>query len=149
MQEFPSQTTLYEKDAAIKHIYILLSGSCRTIDDRITGELFVVEKKNPVAFIGAIEYLSDITTAYYRVETISDCLIASIPAALFHIWLSSDNCFFRKLCSEQMKSLYLQSLIRSESSYLSTKYILYRYILMVLESDSPSLSERLLIRKQN
>jgi CRP-like cAMP-binding protein len=147
VQEFPEQTTLYEKGAAIKHINILLSGNCRAVDDRITGEFFVVEKKKPVSFIGVIEYLSNITTAYYRVETISDCIIASIPTAQFHIWLTADNFFFRKLCAEQMKNLYLQSLVRSEASYLSTKYILYRYILLELESGNPSYPDVFSINK--
>ncbi len=130
VRNIPAKSTILEKGSDIENIGILLSGTYRAVDEGKNGEQFVVEKREAVAFIGALACQAGAAKAACRYESITDCEIAFLQTEKFCKWLFGDAHFYKKLNTEYLRKLY--SFLNDtwpELCYSSTKYTFYIYIL--------------------
>ncbi len=148
VKKFPPQTTIICKDSDLTHVGILLSGCYRAIDEHKNGYIYVLERRKPVAFIGALACISYANKTSARFEAVKECEVAFIKASDFDFWMMHDPVFLRRVCCDYTKKFYqFFYSTGAELLYASTKYLLYKYFLSLISKTAYSASPICVLRK--
>ena len=67
------------------------------------------------------------------IETVTDCLVASLPAETFDAWLRRDIGLLRAVSRHVAAKLYCSSYNRGERLFYSAKYVLLKYLVRQAE----------------
>ena len=128
LRTYPAHTLIHQKDSPLERIGILLQGSFRVVNEFENGNVFMIETNEPVSFIGEVTLLAGAATTSVTIETVTDCLVASLPVETFDQWLQRDIHLLRAVSRHVAAKLYCSSYSRGERLFCSAKYVLLKYL---------------------
>jgi len=134
VRSFPARSTICCKGDSLSRVGILLKGSVRSLNEFENGFTYVIEKRMPVSFIGAIGCLTKECKTSAKYESIGECEIAFLSTGSFESWLKSDIQFLWAVSTNLANRLHEQVYREAaEHLFLPTIYILFKYILSEAE----------------
>lgn len=129
----PAHTLIHQKDSPLERIGILLRGTFRVVSEFENGNVFMIEMNEAVSFIGEVTLLAEAAVTSVTIETVTDCLVASLPAETFDAWLRRDIGLLRAVSRHVAAKLYCSSYNRGERLFYSAKYVLLKYLVRQAE----------------
>ena len=111
LRTYPAHTLIHQKDSSLERIGILLQGTFRVVNEFENGNVFMIEMN----------------------ETVTDCLVASLPVETFDEWLRRDIGLLRAVSRHVAAKLYCSSYSRGERLFYSAKYVLLKYLVRQAE----------------
>lgn len=128
MKAYGPHEVIRQKDSCLESIGILLKGSFRVVNEFENGNVFMIEMNDAISFVGEVALLAGASTTSVTIESVTDCLIAYLPARTFDAWLRQDAQLLRSLSEHVAAKLYCSSYSRGERLFYSAKYVLLKYI---------------------
>lgn len=147
MRAYGPHEIIRQKDSLLETIGILLKGSFRVVNEFENGNVFMIEMNDAVSFVGEVALLAGASATSVTIESVTDCLVAYLPAAVFDQWLRQDIQLLRALSEHVAAKLYCSSYNRGERLFYSAKYVLLKYITQQAESGGIRKSGRVVINK--
>lgn len=147
LRSYGPHETIRQKDSRLESIGILLKGSFRVVNEFENGNVFMIEMNDAVSFVGEVALLAGASTTSVTIESVTDCLVAYLPAAVFDAWLRQDIQLLRTLSEHVADKLYCSSYNRGERLFYSAKYVLLKYITQQAEDCGIRRSEKIVINK--
>lgn len=147
LKSYAPHEVIRQKDSPLETIGILLKGSFRVVNEFENGNVFMIEMNDAVSFVGEVALLAGASTTSVTIETVTDCLVAYLPAAGFDAWLRQDSRLLRSLSEHVAAKLYCSSYNRGERLFYSAKYVLLKYIIQQAESGGVRGAGRMVIGK--
>lgn len=133
LRTYPARTLIHQKDSPLERIGILLRGTFRVVNEFENGNVFMIETNEAVSFIGEVTLLAEAATTSVTIETVTECLVASLPAETFDAWLRQDIGLLRAVSRHVAAKLYCSSYNRGERLFYSAKYVLLKYLVRQAE----------------
>ena len=133
LRTYPAHTLIHQKDSSLERIGILLQGTFRVVNEFENGNVFMIEMNEAVSFIGEVTLLAGAATTSVTIETVTDCLVASLPVETFDEWLRRDIGLLRAVSRHVAAKLYCSSYSRGERLFYSAKYVLLKYLVRQAE----------------
>ena len=133
LKSYPAHTLIHQKDSPLERIGILLQGTFRVVNEFENGNVFMIEMNEAVSFIGEVTLLAGAATTSVTIETVTDCLVASLPVETFDEWLRRDIGLLRAVSRHVAAKLYCSSYSRGERLFYSAKYVLLKYLVRQAE----------------
>ncbi|MCI9331513.1 MAG: Crp/Fnr family transcriptional regulator [Oscillibacter sp.] len=128
LKTHPAHTLIHQKDSPLERIGILLRGTFRVVNEFENGNVFMIEMNEAVSFIGEVTLLAEAAATSVTIETVTDCLVASLPVECFDAWLRQDIVLLRGISRHVAAKLYCSSYSRGERLFHSAKYVLLKYL---------------------
>lgn len=147
LKSYAPHEVIRQKDSPLETIGILLKGSFRVVNEFENGNVFMIEMNDAVSFVGEVALPAGASTTSVTIETVTDCLVAYLPAAGFDAWLRQDSRLLRSLSEHVAAKLYCSSYNRGERLFYSAKYVLLKYIIQQAESGGVRGAGRMVIGK--
>ena len=133
LKTYPAHALIHQKDSPLEQIGILLQGTFRVVNEFENGNVFMIEMNEAVSFIGEVTLLAEAATTSVTIETVTDCLLAFLPAETFDAWLRQDIGLLRAVSRHVAAKLYCSSYNRGERLFYSAKYVLLKYLVRQAE----------------
>ena len=133
LRTYPAHTLIHQKDSSLERIGILLQGTFRVVNEFENGNVFMIEMNEAVSFIGEVTLLAGAATTSVTIETVTDCLVASLPVETFDEWLRRDIGLLRAVSRHVAAKLYCSSYSRGERLFYSAKYVVLKYLVRQAE----------------
>lgn len=118
LRTYPAHTFIHQKDSPLERIGILLRGTFRVVNEFENGNVFMIETNEAVSFIGEVTLLAGAATTSVTIESVTDCLVASVTVALFDAWLQRDIQLLRAVSRHVAAKLYCSSYSRGGAALL-------------------------------
>lgn len=129
IRTIPPKTVIHQKDDLLGHFGIVLKGDHRVINEFENGNIFMIEKNEPIAFIGEVTLLADKAHTSVTIETLTECTVLFMTPEDFEIWVSQDIIFLRFLAKKVALKLYHSSYNRGERHFYNSTYLLTKYVI--------------------
>lgn len=133
LRTYPAHTLIHQKDSPLERIGVLLQGTFRVVNEFENGNVFMIETNEAVSFIGEVTLLAGASATSVTIETVTDCLVASLPVESFDAWLRQDIRLLRAVSRHVAAKLYCSSYNRGERLFYSAKYVLLKYLVRQAE----------------
>ena len=147
LRTYPAHSLIHQKDSSLERIGILLRGSFRVVNEFENGNVFMIELNEPVSFIGEVTLLAGAATTSVTIETVTDCLVATVPVETFDQWLRRDIRLLRAVSQHVAAKLYCSSYNRGERLFHSAKYVLLKYLARQAEEQNVRAAGQAVIQK--
>lgn len=147
LRTYPAHTLIHQKDSPLERIGILLRGTFRVVNEFENGNVFMIEVNEAVSFIGEVTLLAGAATTSVTIETVTDCLVASLPAEAFDAWLQRDIGLLRAVSRHVAAKLYCSSYSRGERLFHSAKYVLLKYLVRQAEEQGIRTAGKVVLTK--
>lgn len=147
LKTYPAHTLIHQKDSALERIGILLQGTFRVVNEFENGNVFMIEMNEAVSFIGEVTLLAEAGTTSVTIESVTDCLVAFLPAETFDVWLQRDIGLLRAVSRHVAAKLYCSSYSRGERLFYSAKYVLLKYLVRQAEEQGVRTAGQVVISK--
>lgn len=121
-------TIIHQKDSYIKSLGIVLKGNIKVISEFENGSVYMIERNDPICFIGEVTLLSGNEKSSVTIECVTECVVAYISKDDFNYWINNDNNFLKILCTDVAQKLYISSYDKGEYIFYPSKYTLLKYI---------------------
>ncbi|MCF0237641.1 MAG: Crp/Fnr family transcriptional regulator, partial [Sphaerochaetaceae bacterium] len=120
---------VHKKDSPLENIGILLSGAFRVVNELENGNVFMIERNEPISFVGEVTLVAEAQTTSVTIEATEDCIVAFTSVKNFSSWLDNDPLFMKKIATHIAKKLYISSYYSGERLFYSSKYVLLKYLI--------------------
>lgn len=147
LKTYPAHALIHQKDSPLERIGILLQGTFRVVNEFENGNVFMIEMNEAVSFIGEVTLLAEAAVTSVTIETVTDCLVASLPAETFDAWLRRDIGLLRAVSRHVAAKLYCSSYNRGERLFYSAKYVLLKYLVRQAEDQGVRTTGRAVVGK--
>ena len=147
LKTYAAHSLIHQKDSPLERIGILLRGSFRVVNEFENGNVFMIELNEPVSFIGEVTLLAGAATTSVTIETVTDCLVATVPVETFDQWLRRDIRLLRAVSQHVAAKLYCSSYNRGERLFHSAKYVLLKYLARQAEEQNVRAAGQAVIQK--
>lgn len=147
LKTYAAHSLIHQKDSPLKRIGILLRGTFRVVNEFENGNVFMIELNEPVSFIGEVTLLAGAATTSVTIETVTDCLVATVPVETFDQWLRRDIRLLRAVIQHVAAKLYCSSYNRGERLFHSAKYVLLKYLARQAEEQNVRAAGQAVIQK--
>ena len=84
IRKFPPGTIIHQKDYPLDYFGIVCSGDHRVINEFENGNVFMIEKNEPIDFIGEVTILAEKPLTSVSIETLTECGLPRI--SIFCAW---------------------------------------------------------------
>ena len=129
----PPGYIIHQKDSPLDYFGIVASGEHRVINEFENGNIFMIEKNEPIDFIGEVTILAGMPKTSVTIETISESIILYISRADFEAWIAQDIHFLRLVSAKVALKLYRSSYNRGAKLFYPPQFLLLDYLISYVE----------------
>lgn len=129
----PPGYIIHQKDSLLDYFGIVASGEHRVINEFENGNIFMIEKNEPIDFIGEVTILAGMPKTSVTIETISESIILYISRADFEAWIAQDIHFLRLVSAKVALKLYRSSYNRGAKLFYPPQFLLLDYLISYVE----------------
>lgn len=126
---------------------IVARGEHRVINIFENGNIFMIEKNEPIDFIGEVTILAGKKLTPVTIETITESLIMYIPRTDFEEWIKKDVHFLRLVAQKVAMKLYRSSSNRGAKLFYPPHFLLLDYLIQSAQHQQLQKGETLIIKK--
>lgn len=132
----PPGYIIHQKDSPLDYFGIVASGEHRVINEFENGNIFMIEKNEPIDFIGEVTILAGMPKTSVTIETISESVILYLSRADFEAWIAQDIHFLRLVSAKVALKLYRSSYNRGAKLFYPPQFLLLDYLLTYVQEHS-------------
>lgn len=125
----PPGFIIHQKDAALDYFGIVASGEHRVINEFENGNVFMIERNEPIDFIGEVTILANQPRTSVTIETTTENIILYMSRQDFENWIKTDIHFLRLVASKIAFKLYRSSYNRGAKLFYPPQYLLLDFLI--------------------
>ncbi|PNV63282.1 Crp/Fnr family transcriptional regulator [Clostridium sp. chh4-2] len=129
IKKFPPGHIIHQKHFALDYFGIVCNGDHRVINEFENGNVFMIEKNEPIDFVGEVTILAGMAETSVTIETITECTILMISRKDFESWIEQDIHFLRLVAQKVAFKLYRSSYTNGAKLFYPPNFLLLDYLL--------------------
>ena len=126
---YPPGTIIHQKDFKLEKFGIIAKGEHRVINEFQNGNVFMIEKNEPIDFVGEVTILAGMEKTSVTIETLTETTVIYFSRKDFERWIEEDIHFLRLVSHKVAYKLYRSSYNRGARLFYPPNFILLDYIL--------------------
>lgn len=131
---YPPGTIIHQKDFELTAFGIIAKGEHRVINEFQNGNVYMIEKNEPVDFVGEVTILAGMEKTSVTIETLTETTVIYFSRKDFEKWIETDIHFLRLVAGKVAYKLYRSSYNRGARLFYPPHFILLDYILKAAAS---------------
>lgn len=132
---YPEGTIIHQKDELLDYFGIVCEGSHRVINEFENGNIYMIERNDPVDFVGEVTILAGKARTSVTIETLTACTVLYFSRKDFENWISQDIHFLRLVSGKVAYKLYRSSYNRGSKLFYPPQYLLLDYLIKYLDEE--------------
>lgn len=124
----PPGYIIHQKDAPLDYFGIVASGEHRVINEFENGNVFMIERNEPIDFIGEVTILAEKPKTSVTIETTTESIIIYMSRKDFENWISTDIHFLRLVSRKVAFKLYRSSYNRGAKLFYPPHFLLLDFL---------------------
>ncbi len=124
----PPGYIIHQKDAPLDYFGIVASGEHRVINEFENGNFFMIERNEPIDFIGEVTILAEKPRTSVTIETTTESTIIYMSRKDFEYWISRDIHFLRLVSRKVAFKLYRSSYNRGAKLFYPPHFLLLDFL---------------------
>lgn len=140
-------TIIHQKDFELNVFGIIAKGEHRVINEFQNGNVYMIEKNEPIDFVGEVTILAGMPNTSVTIETLTETTVVYFSRKDFEKWIETDIHFLRLVSHKVAYKLYRSSYNRGARLFYPPQFILLDYILKSAASMGIETSEEIIIKK--
>lgn len=144
---YPPGTIIHQKDFKLDSFGIIVKGEHRVINEFQNGNIYMIEKNEPIDFIGEVTILAGMEKTSVTIETLTETTAVCFSRRDFEKWISRDIHFLRLVSAKVAYKLYRSSYNRGARLFYPPQFILLDYILKYASSAHIEKRKKIIIPK--
>ena len=133
IKTYPPKTIIHQKDAKLDYFGIVCEGYHRVINEFENGNVFMIERNDPIDFVGEVAILAGKPRTSVTIETTTDCTVLYFSRKDFEDWIEKDIHFLRLVSQKVAYKLYRSSYNRGNRLFYPPQHLLLFYFLQYIE----------------
>lgn len=129
IRTYPPGTVIHQKDYPLDSFGIIARGEHRVINEFQNGNVYMIEKNEPVDFIGEVTILAGMERTSVTLETLTETVAVFFSRRDFEDWISRDIHFLRLVAEKVACKLYRSSYTKGALLLYPPYFILLQYVL--------------------
>lgn len=138
---------IHQKNMELGYFGIVAKGENRVINEFENGNVYMIEKNEPIDFVGEVTILAGMEKTSVTIETLTETTVIYFSRKDFEEWIKKDIHFLRLVSHKIAYKLYRSSYNRGARLFYPPHFILLDYILKQADSMNISVKKEILIRK--
>ena len=132
---YPAGTIIHQKDELLEYFGIVCEGSHRVINEFENGNIYMIERNDPIDFVGEVTILAAKPRTSVTIETLTDCTVLYFSRKDFENWIAKDIHFLRLVSRKVAYKLYRSSYNRGSKLFYPPQYLLLDYLVKYLAEE--------------
>lgn len=125
----PPGTIIHQKDSRLDYCGIIARGEHRVINEFQNGNVFMIEKNEPIDFVGEVTILAGMEKTSVTIETLTEMTVIYFRRKDFEAWLEQDIHFLRLVARKVAFKLYRSSYNNGARLFYPPQFILLDYVI--------------------
>lgn len=147
IRTFPPGYIIHQKHYPLDYFGIVCTGEHRVINEFENGNVFMIEKNEPIDFIGEVTILAGQEKTSVTIETLTECIVFMISRKDFEDWISKDIHFLRLVSQKVALKLYRSSYNRGARLFYPPNFLLLDYLLKYAKNAGIAPDSTVIIKK--
>lgn len=126
---------IHQKNYTLDYFAFVCSGEHRVINEFENGNIYMIEKNEPINFIGEVTILADEEKTPVTLEAITECILLQIPRKDFEQWIKEDINLLTLIAKKVAWKLYRSSSKNGSKLFYPPSFILLEYIIQYAENN--------------
>lgn len=126
---YPAGSIIHQKHLNLQHFGIICDGDTRVINEFENGNVYMIEKNEPVDFIGEVTILAGMQETSVTIEALTSCTAMMFTRKDFEDWISRDIHFLKLVASHVAYKLYRSSFHNGAKLFYPPNFLILDYIL--------------------
>lgn len=143
----PPGTIIHHQQSDLDVFGIVASGEHRVINLFEDGNIFMIEKNEPIDFIGEVTILAGMRQTSVTIETITESIIMYISRKDFEDWIQKDIHFLRLVSQKVALKLYRSSSNRGAKLFYPPHFLLLDYLIQYAQQEQIQKTKYLIVKK--
>ena len=144
---YPPGTIIHQKDFKLETFGIIAKGEHRVINEFQNGNVYMIEKNEPIDFVGEVTILAEMEKTSVTIETLTETTVIYFSRKDFEDWIEQDIHFLRLVSRKVAFKLYRSSYNRGARLFYPPQFILLDYILKAARTLDIEHKKQIIIRK--
>ena len=144
---YPPGTIIHQKDYTLTAFGIIAKGEHRVINEFQNGNVYMIEKNEPIDFVGEVTILAGMEKTSVTIETLTETTVIYFSRKDFEKWIETDIHFLRLVAHKVAYKLYRSSYNRGARLFYPPQFILLDYILKAAASMGIEGNGEIIIKK--
>lgn len=106
---YPPGTIIHQKDYPLASFGIIAKGEHRVINEFENGNVYMIEKNEPIDFVGEVTILAGMEKTSVTIETLTETTVIYFSRKDFEEWIKKDIHFLRLVSHKIAYKLYRSS----------------------------------------
>jgi len=144
---YPPGHIIHQKDFKLEYFGLIVKGEHRVINEFQNGNVFMIEKNEPIDFVGEVTILAGMEKTSVTIETLTETTVIYFLRKDFEKWIDEDIHFLRLVAQKVAFKLYRSSYNRGARLFYPPQFILLDYILKYAAAEQIEKEGRIVIKK--
>ncbi len=120
---------MHQKNTPLDYFGIVASGEHRVVNEFENGNVYMIERNQPIDFIGEVTILADMPITSVTIETTTESIIIYMSRRDFEEWIADDIYFLRLVSQKIAYKLYRSSYNRGARLFYPPHFLLLEFLL--------------------
>ena len=143
----PPGTIIHHQQSDLDVFGIVATGEHRVINIFENGNIFMIEKNEPIDFIGEVTIIAGMRQTSVTIETITESIIMYISRADFEEWIKKDIHFLYLVSQKVALKLYRSSSNRGAKLFYPPTFLLLDYLIQYAQREEIKKGETLILKQ--
>lgn len=143
----PPGTIIHHQQSDLDIFGIVATGEHRVINIFENGNIFMIEKNEPIDFIGEVTILAGMRQTSVTIETITESIIMYIPRSDFEEWIKKDIHFLYLVSQKVALKLYRSSTNRGAKLFYPPHFLLLDYLIQYAQNENIQKNQMFVLKK--
>ena len=143
----PPGTIIHHQQSDLDIFGIVATGEHRVINIFENGNIFMIEKNEPIDFIGEVTILAGMRQTSVTIETITESIIMYISREDFEEWIKKDIHFLYLVSQKVALKLYRSSSNRGAKLFYPPTFLLLDYLIQYAQREEIKKGETLILKQ--
>ncbi|MDY3060149.1 MAG: Crp/Fnr family transcriptional regulator [Fusobacterium sp.] len=143
----PPGTIIHHQQSDLDIFGIVATGEHRVINIFENGNIFMIEKNEPIDFIGEVTILAGMRQTSVTIETITESIIMYISREDFEEWIKKDIHFLYLVSQKVALKLYRSSSNRGAKLFYPPTFLLLDYLIQYAQRAEIKKGETLILKQ--
>lgn len=147
IKKYPPGYIIHQKHFALDYFGIVCDGEHRVINEFENGNVFMIEKNEPIDFVGEVTILAGMAETSVTIETITECTVLMISRKDFESWIEQDIGFLRLVAKKVAFKLYRSSYNNGAKLFYPPNFLLLDYLLKYAREQGIAKGKTVMVKK--
>lgn len=144
---YPPGQIIHQKDFKLEQFGLIVKGEHRVINEFQNGNVFMIEKNEPIDFVGEVTILAGMERTSVTIETLTETTVIYFHRRDFEKWIEEDNHFLRLVARKVAFKLYRSSYNHGARLFYPPQFILLDYVLKYAAAEDIEKTGQVTVKK--